>query len=97
MDLGLGVLLNLDVDETADLPVKQKVERLRLDDGVRIGKYQQVLVELSSGCLRGWMSLRLNRAELQSGKQKNGLDTVRRMRAVLCKSCWMCGFGIWLR
>ena len=48
MDLDLGVLLNLDVDETAELPVKQKVERLRLDDEVRIGKYQQVLVELSS-------------------------------------------------
>ena len=48
MDLDLGVLLNLDVDETAELPVKQRVERLRLDDEVRIGKYQQVLVELSS-------------------------------------------------
>ena len=42
------MLLNLDADETADLPVKQKVERLRLDDDVRIGKYQQVLVELSA-------------------------------------------------
>ena len=44
VDLDLWKLLNLDVDEDVPLPAKPRVEKLRLDDDGRIGRYQVELV-----------------------------------------------------